>query len=146
LKCEEMLITEYKQVKEGGEDHVIVTTYKGCVLDYGPGKTTEPGNVSCEEIDFESSAKEGEKEGKATAKLPAECHVKGEVSGCEIKVPSEGNQKLGKAALKKNELGVLTVVELSGITINPMAVNQIPIAETCAWCPSARSRMDSAAM
>jgi hypothetical protein len=78
---------------------------------------SESATINCNGIQFESPEKEGTETGKATLKLLEECRVK-TPSGCEVKLPTTGNQKLGKTALKKEATGVLSVVETTGITAN----------------------------
>jgi hypothetical protein len=76
---------------------------------------SESVTVNCNGIQFESPEKEGTETGKATLKLLEECKMKTPI-GCEVKLPTTGNQKLGKTALKKEATGVLSVVETAGIT------------------------------
>jgi hypothetical protein len=109
------VVSEY--VQQGGLDDLINTNWEMC-----KAKASAEGvTINCKGIQFESPEKEGTETGKATAKLLEECKLKTPI-GCEAKIPTAGNQKLGKTALKKEASGVLSVVETTGITVN---VNKI---------------------
>jgi hypothetical protein len=105
------VVSQY--VQQGATDDLINTNWGPCKAKGSPeGATT----VNCKGIQFESPEKEGTESGKATAKLMEECTFKAP-GGCEGKIPSASNQKLGKTALKKEASGVLSVVETTGITV-----------------------------
>ncbi len=107
------LVSQYVQQGTPPTDDLIGTNWGPCKAKGLPeGATT----VNCKGIQFESPEKEGTESGKATAKLMEECTFKA-AGGCEGKIPSASNQKLGKTALKKEALGVLSVVEVTGVTV-----------------------------
>jgi hypothetical protein len=116
LVCGE-LVSQYVQQGTPPMDDWININWELCKAK----ASAESVTVNCKGIQFESPEKEGTLTGKATTKLMEECKFKTPI-GCEVSVPTAPNQKLGKTELKKEETGVLSVVELSGVTV---VVNKI---------------------
>lgn len=114
------LVSGYIQQETPPQDDLVNTNWELCKAKFSAGRVT----VNCKGMQFESPEKEGTETGKATGKLMEECKLKTE-AGCEITLPTAGNQKLGKTALKKEASGVLSVVELSGITIKVNAICEL---------------------
>ncbi len=88
------------------------TTWNTCTTEVGIFKLS--ATVTCNGLTLEQGAKEGTENGKATGKNTEACIIK--AAGCEITVPTAGNQNLGKTALKKEGEAINAVVETTGIT------------------------------
>jgi hypothetical protein len=112
VECKE-LTSPYLQQGKPSKDDLDPAEWNECTATAGIIK--EKATLTCKFLQFESPEKEGTETGKATTNFEEDCIVKTE-AGCEVTIPATANQKLGKTTLKKEGSGVLSIVELTGIT------------------------------